>query len=77
MTFSTTNDATHDIVIDDVTMTMVRGYDSSFGEQSKSSSLVLHLSAGQTVAVNPSSTTYFGAHPYKRNLFGATLLHFD
>ncbi len=71
------NDADHYVKVDGVDVTRTQGYDPDW-KQSASTSIVLHLGAGQGVAVDPNFTgTIQGGPATMYTSFGATLLHAD
>ena len=76
--YGTDKDAGHSITVDGDAVTYTYGHDPDYQDQSASTSVVLHLQAGQEVAVNPSfSGTVYGSTGFMVTSFGATLLYPD
>ncbi len=70
--------ASHSILVDGDVVTNTHESDSDLTHQSDSTSIVLHLLAGQDVYVDPNfSGTINGYTAYMFTSFGATLLYAD
>ena len=76
--YSGSNSAAHFIRVDGDTMTYTFEYDSGQGVQTSSTSVVLHLVAGEEVTVDPNfSGTVSGSTSNMRSSFGCTMLYGD
>ncbi len=71
--------ASHHILVDGDYVTYTRGYEpNGYSHQSASTSIVLHLLAGQEVTVYPDFRERIIGNTYEmRTSFGATLLYVD
>ena len=72
------NWAAHYIMVDGSQVTYTNEHDAAYGEQSSSTSIVMHLDEGQEVTVDPNFTGTIRGNPgYMGSSFGITLLYRD